>query len=311
MGYFHKDTKPLAQRVAVILYTLFQRKKTSVNDLAEITGVKPRTTRRDLELITSANIPLVRKRGEVSLDIHSPMDQAGGMTAIFSALGRAIGRRFSHWVGTVLPEPSDALVRSLLLRLDVEDIGEKFDYLLLLEQAISEKRYLGFRYENRKGDTRRVSVAPVKIMVSEGRWFLAGWTDGKIKTFGVSKIADLEIGEPHPKIPESAEETIYRAVNVWFDTSGEPFETRLYVHAEAAPYVIQKPLAPTQKIVEYHTDGALVVSMALTSEMEILPSIRYWIPHIYPLAPKSLCEAFARDLEKASDFLGTIRETDR
>ena len=284
----------------------------TVKELVELTGKGEKTIRRDVAFLESTSFPVRYHRGVAFLEEEgAAQSYSGGMAALVSALAASIGRRFSSWTDRMLPSPSKGLMQSLLLRLNLEEIGERFDTLLEIERAISQNRCVSFRYEKqgKKGDV--IEAAPVKIMVSEGRWYLAAWRPEKIQTYKITCISDLRLTAAPIVVPPEARRTIEEAANVWFETSCEPFTARLYVAPKAASYVLERPLAPTQEVAEYHHDGGLEITMRLTAEMEIIPAIQYWIPYIYPIAPERLRKKFEKNLRESAEFLHQMGETDR
>jgi len=48
-------------------------------------------------------------------------------------------------------------------------------------------------------------------------------------------------------------------------------------------------------------------SVTITHEMEILPIIKYWIPHIYVIEPEWVKEIIQEDLEEYEKYLVIIR----
>ena len=82
-----------------------------------------------------------------------------------------------------------------------------------------------------------------------------------------------------------------KAINAWFNPNVEPYEVILDISAEIKRYMLDHPIAPTQKIVQELADGTFYLSLEITNEEEILSTIFKWIPHIRVIAPKELQES--------------------
>ena len=52
----------------------------------------------------------------------------------------------------------------------------------------------------------------------------------------------------------------------------------------------------TQKVEEVRNDGSMVVSVEITDDMEIIPFVKYWIPHIRVLEPQRIDTAIRNDI---------------
>lgn len=96
------------------------------------------------------------------------------------------------------------------------------------------------------------------------------------------------------------------SISVWFQRDIEPFEVKIFAEKSAAKFFRRRPL-PTQKIESINTDGSMEFSVKITHEMEILPLIKYWIPHIYVIEPEWIKEIIQEDLEVYSKKIAQIK----
>jgi len=65
----------------------------------------------------------------------------------------------------------------------------------------------------------------------------------------------------------------------------KPFEVRLWVDKEIAPYFERKPYQG-QSIQGRDADGSIEVVLHVTHEMEVLPIVQWYLPHIRILEPQ-------------------------
>ena len=75
------------------------------------------------------------------------------------------------------------------------------------------------------------------------------------------------------------------------------YKVTLHISKEIAKYFQRKPISKTQKVESLYEDGSMDVSVEITNDMEIIPVIKYWIPHIKVLEPQSIKEAIEEDLK--------------
>ena len=68
--------------------------------------------------------------------------------------------------------------------------------------------------------------------------------------------------------------------------------------AQAAPYFRRRKLIANQVIDKELADGGLIVSAKVGHANQVLPIVRYWIPHLRIVAPKALVEQFENGLRE-------------
>jgi len=90
------------------------------------------------------------------------------------------------------------------------------------------------------------------------------------------------------------------SVSIWFDIDEEPYTVTLQVDSEIAKYFKRKPISKTQKIESLHEDGSMVISVKITTDMEIIPLVKYWMPYIKVLEPARIDEYIKEDI---TDYL--------
>jgi hypothetical protein len=57
-------------------------------------------------------------------------------------------------------------------------------------------------------------------------------------------------------------------------------EVILKVHADVVLHFMQRQLLPEQELVKTLEDGGILVSSKISHAMQLLPLVRYWIPHV-------------------------------
>jgi predicted DNA-binding transcriptional regulator YafY len=287
----------LVQRLAMMLVKLNQGESLEPRELAREFGVNVRTIQRDIN----------ERFGYLPLE---KVDGAYRMTPAF--LGRLSLKdieRFAALAGVAGLFPSlsvdflrdifDSRIEPALMVKghNYEDLRGKEAAFKAIERAIVARRRVRFAYPAGTG-SKAYLVDPHKLVNAKGVWYLAARHDGKLKTFSFTKLelpaVTHETFEPDPKLLQQLQSDD----GIW--TSDRPIEVVLTVDAQAAPYFRRRKLIANQVIDKELADGGLIVSAKVGHANQVLPIVRYWIPHLRIVAPVELSAQFERVLR---DFL--------
>ncbi|MDP1614361.1 MAG: WYL domain-containing protein [Methylococcales bacterium] len=269
-------------RLAEILIKLNRGEKLDPNQLAEEFGVHLRTIQRDL-LERFAYLPLKKDQHYFVLDPYylgklttTDIERFAGLSGI-KALFPALNDSF-------LRELFDTRVSQayLVKGHHYEDLSNKSSEFKQLEQAIVQHLLIHFIY---KGKTY-TSIAPYKLVNHKGIWYLAAKDEHQIKTFCFSRIKAIQVTD-RVFIPETEiNRLIEQEDSIWFGENKR--EVVLKVDHSVAVYFKRRNLLPNQQIDKELEDGSLIVSSRIAHDDQILPLIKYWIPHITVIAPIEL-----------------------
>lgn len=293
----------LVYRLSEILTKLNQGVSLDPQALAEEFGVNLRTIQRDLN-VRFAGLPLVKTNGRYQMD-HAHL---GKLTL------RDI-ERFAAFTGVsgLFPELSGQFIKEVLASNagdawlvrghNYEDLREHRALFTLLEQAIVARHTVHFRYNKTDGETRvRSAVQPYKLINQKGIWYLAAWNEGKLKSFAISRMQALMLDETifEPRI--DVEKELARSDGIWL--GGARHRVLIQVNRAAASFFRRRKLIPNQ-IIETETEGGdILVSSTIVHSDEILPIMRYWIPHVRIVEPPQYQLLLEQGL---SDYLQQLR----
>jgi predicted DNA-binding transcriptional regulator YafY len=283
----------LAERLVLILQRLNNGESLQIEALAEEFNVSSRTIQRDL-----------LKRFEF-LELEK---SAGGYACPPQYLGQLTYRdieRFAALAGLsgLFPALDTAFCRELLTErlpaLDIhgpayEDIQRRKDEFNRLQTAIGRHHLVRFVYQ--KDDaSKRVEVAPYRLINHDGIWYLAAADKGQPKAYAFSKIRALEILEA-AYIPDKALQTLLdREDSIWLNE--KKTEVVLTVAPQVASYFRRRKLIAQQVIVKALEDGGLLVSGKFAHPRQILPIVRYWLPYARIVSPESWQEELEAGLK--------------
>lgn len=280
------DHDRLADRLPEILYKLNQGYSLNPADLADEFKVTIRTIQRDLN-VRLAYLPLDKIDGRYKLEQ--------------SFLGKFNKKDIEHFAGLagirgLYPSLSDDFLRDifdnrmqdamLIKGHNYEDISGKKDLFRAVEKAIVAHHSISFDYLRGEEHKPYKVLQPYKLLNNKGIWYVAAVDDGKLKTFAFSRIHQLHVEsqqfQPDPQINQR----LIEEEGIWF--SEEKREILLKVSCEVAGYFKRRKLIANQIIEKELEDGGLIISAKVGHPNQILPIVRYWIPHIRIISPEGL-----------------------
>ena len=280
-----KDTQnkseTLANRLIDILTRLNSGGKLTINMLAESYDAHPKTIRRDLVRLESCNLP-IQKEGKF---FYLDSTYLGKLKLKdIQSFARISGIRHLY------PNLDVSFIRELLdsrvydaKGYFVEDASQFKTLFEVFGEAIRNHQQIGFLY---KGEPR--VVEPYKLVHHHGCWYLAAVRKGVLRAYRLSRI---ELSpHPHELLSFKPDSTILTQLedeeSIWFGQ--EKQEIILTVHADVALHFQQRPLLPEQQVIKKLDDGGLLLSSRITHHTQILPLVRYWIPHLKIVSPEGL-----------------------
>ena len=279
-------SEKLADRLATMLVMLDNGESLNLKELAIKFEVSERTLARDISRLKSAKSDL----GLVS-DLEGEQKYRT-TNKVFKLKDIQKFAKISGAYG-VYPELKPSFLKKLLAD-DQQGVYEAKGYayedaskleklLAMLSEAIEKNQQIGFLYNAEP----RV-VEPYRLIHHHGSWYLAAVRKGKLLTYRVSRITrsyqqhELSTFKPNPDILKQLEDED----SIWFGR--EKSEVILKVHADVVLHFMQRQLFPEQELVKTLEDGGILVSSKISHAMQLLPLVRYWIPHVEIISPEHL-----------------------
>jgi predicted DNA-binding transcriptional regulator YafY len=289
------------KRHAEILERLDNGEELSIGELAREWGVDPKTIQRDFDKLKQM-YPGRVERGEDKKRYRKPLSRRaqndGDMVLeMLESMVKDIGVDFYKKAHPLLERLQRQIKSPFYTRLDVEDIGSKFEIVMHLEKAIDQKREVTISYAPYGGKVPKEysNVRPIKVIVYEGFWYLLAQHDDYTKKFYIKSIDSCEISDTLFKHKQKIIDRLENSINVWFSTSEEPYEVRLWVDKEVVVYFERKPVAKNQKLYK-QPDGSAELVLKVTSDEEIYPILKYWMPNVRIIEPEYIQENFEKML---------------
>ncbi|MDH1337385.1 WYL domain-containing protein [Comamonas thiooxydans] len=173
-----------------------------------------------------------------------------------------------------------------------EDLRPRTQEFVQLQTAIEQKHPCSFSY---KGKHR--NVQPYKLIHKNGVWYLAAEEGAKLKNFSIGLIENLLVDQSSFFAPKRIhKEYIDAKDDIWF--TEDTTEVLLRVAPEVAHYFIRRPLLPQQQQ-RQDRDGSLLVTTHINHIDQLLPVVRYWLPHVRIVQPADWHEELKVGLQEA------------
>lgn len=294
------DHETIAHRLVEILRRLNEGQSLHPKALAEEFRVHERTIRRDLNdrfaflglerADDRYTLPQLRL-GTFSLQDLQRFASLAGMQGAFPRLS-------TEFLKDILDSNDHSAM--LIRGHNHEDLKASEREFEQLKAAIEEHRLVEFEYCKTDGSKKIVEVAPYKLILQNGIWYLQATDGGQIKSYALTRI-DRLLTLPTPFSPD-AEIVNYllREDTIWLNF--HKTEVVLKVAPPAAAYFQRRKLIGGQKIEKVLEDGALIVSGLMAHQDQILPVVRYWIPCVRIISPEGLQGELDSQLKS---YLGT------
>lgn len=160
-----------------------------------------------------------------------------------------------------------------------------------LQEAVQNHYHCRFDY---RGKPRH--VAPYRLIHKNGIWYLAAEEGEQLKNFSVALIDSLAVDKSSQFAVKRAHLDYMDAKDdVWF--TAQTTEVLLRVAQPAAHYFSRRPLLPRQQQ-RADDKGGLLVTAHISHIDQLLPVVRYWLPHVRILAPTAWHEQLMTGLRQ-------------
>ena len=275
----------LADRLANILTKLNMGYQLSIKELASEFGVSTRTISRDFDRLNTY-LPLLQDNETKRYYLES------------NYLGKIAPKDIRNFaqlsgIGHLYPSLDMSFLRELLdsrshqiynvKGYSFEDASQFKELFKVIGKAIQEHSQIGFVY---KGEPRLVQ--PYRLIHHHGSWYLAAVRKDQLRTYRISHIQLMH--SPHENsqfVPDpNIEKLVEDDDSIWFGQDKQ--EIILSIDSQVAFYFKQRSILPEQQIVKELNDGGLLVSSKINHDMQLLPLIRFWIPHVVIISPAHL-----------------------
>ncbi|WP_417940179.1 helix-turn-helix transcriptional regulator [Flavobacterium sp. RS13.1] len=161
-----------------------------------------------------------------------------------------------------------------VIYLDKNEKLKGLHYLDEIYQAIIKKMVLIITYKSFKSrDETKFHFHPFILKEFNNRWFLIG---KKKKSQPITNLAldriisiDYDFNLPYLEEDFDAESYYKNVIGVTVNSGLQPRRIELWIDAENAPYVLTKPLHPTQRLIQENKDKSIIIHLFIIPNYEM------------------------------------------
>ena len=292
-----KEYDKALYRLLEILKRLYEGELLNTKALALDFNVTQRTIRRDFGRLSYFPIEKTTEGYKYADGFHllkSSKEDEVLLFEMFEQFSKSMGEGASKIISTQLSKLRNPSAKHpFFFNAVIEDITDKSELFLLMQDAIEQKRVVSLSYLDK---TREVH--PYKIASFEGFWYLFCKEKERYKTFYFKDIQNVSLKEQTFTCNAQALQVMENALNIWFEAQEEVFEVLLHVDKTIAKHLDRRPLSKTQKVLKEYENGDMKISVHATSDNEVIHMLKKWIPHIKVIAPLRIHEKFIKELQK-------------
>ncbi|RDE82866.1 WYL domain-containing protein [Haemophilus parahaemolyticus] len=279
-----KNSISSKQRFVEILFILNEGERVDLQKMAEKFGMSLRTLQRDFNerldfLDWEEKGPRYYKINRTKSGLLNQQDiERFALFASISDLFPKIDREFYQ----------EKLTESVQVKgVQYEDISQLKKEFDLLKKAIDDHKMIDFNYtKSGQKEGKFYKIAPYSLINKNGVWYLIGTDEGRKKTFCFTQMRMLkklnETFEPNQQFIEEIK------TNDSISHGNQLSEVVIKVSSFAASFFLRRNLLPNQTLVHKTENGELILSCANVNELDIVPIVQYWIPHLTIVSPTEL-----------------------
>jgi predicted DNA-binding transcriptional regulator YafY len=302
MAYKHDYDKTLT-RLRVILQRLNDGESLGVKELADDFGVSTRTIQRDFNEKLVSSYPIFQENKKWKMQDGFKIEKIRDIDDkivldIIEKITDSIGGNFAIKGKKLLSKIKNEEYSPIFTKLNIEDVSDMISDINLLETAIKTKTAIECSYvydTNKRYDT---TLKPLKIVNYEGFWYLIAINKKEVKKYYLKELKSIKPTNTTFTVDTKIDNLLENSISIWFNENTEPFTVKLLALKGASKYFTRRPLS-TQIISSINSDdNSIEFTIKITHEMEILPIIKYWVPHLKVLEPKWLDDIVKQDLKE-------------
>jgi predicted DNA-binding transcriptional regulator YafY len=191
-----------------------------------------------------------------------------------------------------------------VIYLDKNENLKGLHYLDEVYQAIIKKVALVITYKSFKSrEETKFHFHPFILKEFNNRWFLIGKKKGSqpITNLALDRIIAIDYDFNLPYLEEDFDADLYykNVIGVTVNSGLQPRKIELWIDEINAPYVLTKPLHPTQRLIRQNDDGTIIVHLFVIPNYEMERLLLGFGCGIEVLKPENLRNRMKKNLQMA------------
>ncbi|RUT69303.1 WYL domain-containing protein [Flavobacterium cupreum] len=191
-----------------------------------------------------------------------------------------------------------------VIYLDKNEGLKGLHYLDEVYQAIIKKVALVITYKSFKSrEENKFHFHPFILKEFNNRWFLVGKKKGSqpITNLALDRIIAIDYDFNVPYLEQDFDADLYykNVIGVTVNSGLQPRKIELWIDEINAPYVLTKPLHPTQRLIKQNDDGTIIVHLLVIPNYEMERLLLGFGCGIEILKPEGLRNRMKKNLQMA------------
>ncbi len=175
-----------------------------------------------------------------------------------------------------------------------------------LKEAIKNHEYRDIIYNSKKQEKRFIDIKPIKLIFMDNNWYVATINQKReFNFFRMSFIKEVKKRASHHHFQTKELKPYIEFLSTVQNSMTIYGKERQKATIKALPPIAKyfetdmKRFLISQKFIKKEKDGSIFFTVEYTQELEILPFIQKWLPHLVIVEPQSLRDAFKKKLQEA------------
>ncbi|MDF2986175.1 MAG: transcriptional regulator, HTH-type [Eubacterium sp.] len=289
-------------RLFEIVYILLDRKAVTANELAEHFEVSVRTIYRDVDILSSAGIPVYASQGkgggialmEDYILNKSVLTEREQNEILFALQSLTVTQ--NPEAGKVLSRLSSLFNKSKInwIEVDFSPWGSNKNQICqftVLKDAILNNHAIEFDYVNNSGEKIRRKVEPVRLVFKVNAWYLYGFClyRNEYRTFKISRISQVQVTQVlFTQRPERFKEIQEQSSQKWINV-------KLKISSDGAHRVYDEF---SEKDIVKNQDGSFNVDTYLPENMWMIRYLLSFGEDVEVLEPRQIRRSIREQAEK-------------
>jgi predicted DNA-binding transcriptional regulator YafY len=178
---------------------------------------------------------------------------------------------------------------------DIETFDSFKAEIVAIKNAIERNVEVRCLYRNKKRHLK-----PLAIRNWDGFWYLIhyDYESDSFRNYHLNSIREVVVSDVHFTLDEDLIEKFGSAINAYFDPLASFISVRLLLGASVSKYFLRKPISSSQRVIKEYENDEVEIELRISNEMEIIPLIQRYLPHIIIVEPESLANSVLENIEK-------------
>ena len=196
-----------------------------------------------------------------------------------------------------------------IIHLDKNELLQGISHLDTIYQAILKKLVIVIEYQSfRARKPSPIIFTPYILKEYNNRWFTVGKKKGKkeIMTLALDRILSItfDTEHRHTKPSFNPDEYYRNTIGVTVLSDKDIIDIELRVDSSNAPYVMTKPLHPSQEMIGEYADGSILIKLRAHHNFELERLILGFGSSMTVIKPRRLRNRIKKHIEKSMAAYG-------